>query len=124
MGKQAKRAGRKRLDMVKSIKQFDVWVVEFDPAVGSEIKKSRPAVVVSNNIINDLYATVIVAPLTTTFRNYPSRIDTNFEDKGGQIAVDQLKCLDKARLKKKVGTIAEPERNDLLDMLSYIFQPE
>ncbi|HEY8660041.1 MAG TPA: type II toxin-antitoxin system PemK/MazF family toxin [Hanamia sp.] len=110
--------------MVKSIKQFDVWVVEFDPALGSEIKKSRPAVVVSNNIINDLYATVIVAPLTSTFRNYPSRIDTNFGDKGGQIAVDQLKCFDKTRLKKKIGTITQVERDDLLDMLSFIFQPE
>jgi len=110
--------------MVKSIKQFDVWVVEFDPARGSEIKKSRPAVVVSNNIINDLYATVIVAPLTSTVRNYPSRIDTEFGEKGGQIAVDQLKCFDKVRLKKKIGTIAKKECDDLLDMISYIFQPE
>jgi mRNA interferase MazF len=112
------------MDMVKTIKQFDVWVVEFDPAIGSEIKKSRPAVVVSNNIINDLYATVIVAPLTTTIRNYPSRIDTGFGEKGGQIAVDQLKCFDKTRLKKKIGTIAKAEYNDLIDMLSFIFQPE
>lgn len=112
------------MGMVKSIKQFDVWVVEFDPSVGSEIKKSRPAVVVSNNIINDLYATVIVAPLTSTFRDYPSRIDTSFENKGGQITVDQLKCFDKTRLKKKIGSISKSEQNDLLEMLSYIFQPE
>lgn len=112
------------MDMVKSIKQFDVWIVEFDPAVGSEIKKSRPAVVVSNNIINDLYATVIVAPLTSTFRNYPSRIDTDFGQKGGQIAVDQLKCFDKSRFKKKIGTITGIERKDIIEMLSFIFQPE
>ncbi len=112
------------MDMVKSIKQFDIWIVEFDPAVGSEIKKSRPAVVVSNNIINELYATVIVAPLTSTFRNYPSRIDTDFGENGGQIAVDQLKCFDKARLKKKIGTISTIERNELLEMLTFIFQPE
>ena len=89
------------MDMVKAIKQFDVWIVEFDPAIGTEIKKSRPAVVVSNNIIDDLYATVIVAPLTTTVRNYPSRIDTDFENRGGQIAVDQLKCFDKKKIEKK-----------------------
>ena len=112
------------MDMVKSIKQFDIWVVEFDPAVGSEIKKSRPAVVVSNNIINDLYATVIVAPLTSTLRNYPSRIEIEFGDRGGQIAVDQLKCFDKSRLKKKIGTITKSERDDLIDMLSFVFQPE
>jgi mRNA interferase MazF len=112
------------MDMVKSIKQFDIWVVEFDPAVGSEIKKSRPAVVVSNNIINDLYATVIVAPLTSTLRNYPSRVDIEFGDRGGHIAVDQLKCFDKSRLKKKIGSITKPERDDLIDMLSFVFQPE
>ncbi|MDQ6764022.1 MAG: type II toxin-antitoxin system PemK/MazF family toxin [Bacteroidota bacterium] len=110
--------------MVKTIKQFDIWIVEFDPAVGSEIKKSRPAVVVSNNIINELYATVIVAPLTTTFRNYPSRIDTDFGKKDGQIAVDQLKCFDKARLKKKIGVISTIERSELIEMLTFIFQPE
>ena len=112
------------MEMVKSIKQYDVWIVEFDPSLGSEIKKSKPAVVVSNNIINDLYATVIVAPLTSTLRNYPSRIDTDFGDKGGQIAVDQLKCFDKSRLRKKIGTISKTERADLLEMLSFIFQPE
>lgn len=112
------------MDMVKPIKQFEVWIVEFDPAVGSEIKKSRPAVVVSNNILNDLYATVIVAPLTSTFRNYPSRPDTDFEGKGGQIALDQLKCVDKERLKKKIGTIDKSERIDLIEILSFIFQPE
>ncbi|MEP6626740.1 MAG: type II toxin-antitoxin system PemK/MazF family toxin [Ginsengibacter sp.] len=112
------------MDMVKSIKQFDIWVLEFDPAVGLEIKKSRTAVVVSNNIINDLYATVIVAPLTSTLRNYPSRIEIEFADRGGQIAVDQLKCFDKSRLKKKIGTITKPERDDLIDMLSFVFQPE
>lgn len=112
------------MDMVKTIKQFEVWLVKFDPAAGSEIKKSRPAVVVSNNIINDLYATVIVAPLTSTIRNYPSRIDTGFGKKGGQIAADQLKCFDKTRLKKKIGIISKTECDDLVDMLSYIFQPE
>ena len=112
------------MDMVKSIKQFDIWVLEFDPAVGLEIKKSRTAVVVSNNIINDLYATVIVAPLTSTLRNYPSRIEIEFADRGGQIAVDQLKCFDKSRLKKKIGTITKSERDDLIDMLSFVFQPE
>lgn len=112
------------MDMVNAIKQFDVWIVEFDPAVGSEIKKSRPAVVVSNNIINDLYATVIVAPLTSTLRYYPSRIDITFDKKKGQIAVDQLKCFDKIRLRKKIGTINITDRDDLIDMLSYIFNPE
>ena len=75
---------------------MDYWI---EPA--PQIKKSRTAVVVSNNVINELYSTIIVAPLTSTFWNCPSRIDTDFGNKGGQIAVDQLKCFDKARLKKR-----------------------
>jgi mRNA interferase MazF len=109
--------------MVKMIKQFEVWIVAFDPSLGSEITKSRPAVVLSNNIINELYQTVIVAPLTTAVREYPTRIDTSFEDKGGQIALDQLKCFDKSRLKKKIGEIPAEERTDIIDIISLIFQP-
>ena len=124
MGKQYFRNRGKRLDMVKSIKQFEVWIVEFDPAVGSEIKKTRPAVVLSNNIINDLYTTVIVAPLTSTIRNYPSRIDTNFNNKKGQIATDQLKCFDKVRLKKRIGSISTFECKNLMEIIPLIFKPE
>jgi mRNA interferase MazF len=109
--------------MVKMIKQFEVWIVAFDPSLGSEITKSRPAVVLSNNIVNEFYQTVIVAPLTTTVREYPTRIDTSFEDKGGQIALDQLKCFDKSRLKKKIGEIPAEERTDIIDILSLLFQP-
>ncbi len=109
--------------MVKTIKQFEVWIVAFDPSPGTEIAKSRPAVVLSNDIVNELYQTVIVAPLTTTEREYPTRIDTSFEDKGGQIALDQLKCFDKSRLKKKIGEIRAEERTDIIDILSLLFQP-
>src|ERR1700676_815541 len=110
--------------MVKILKQFEVWIVAFDPSLGSEITKSGPAVILSNNIINELYQTVIVAPLTTTVRDYPTRIDTNFEDNGGQIALDQLKCFDKSRLKKKIGEIAVDEQQNIIDILSLIFQPK
>lgn len=78
----------------------------------------------SNNIINDLYATVIVAPLTSTLRDYPSRVDTSFEEKGGQVALDQLKCFDKTRLKKRIGIIPKSEYQDLVEILSMIFKPE
>ena len=109
--------------MVKVIKQFEVWIVSFDPSVGSEITKSRPALVVSNDALNDLYDTIIVAPLTSSVRDYPSRYSTNFEDNGGQIAFDQIKCMDKSRFKKKIGVISIGEREDILDMLSLIFTP-
>ncbi len=109
--------------MVKPIKQFEVWLVSFDPSVGTEITKTRPAIVLSNNPVNKNLETVIAAPLTTTVRNYPSRYDTNFEDKGGQIALDQLTCLDKSRFKKKIGEIRKEERQDVLDILELIFKP-
>lgn len=108
--------------MVKSFLQFDVWIIAFDPSVGAEITKSRPAVILSNNVVNELYQTVIVAPLTTAVKDYPTRIDTSFEGKGGQVALDQLKCFDKSRLKKKIGEISDGERQDLIDVLSLIFK--
>lgn len=111
--------------MSKSIKQFEIWIMQFDPSVVSEIQKTRPGVVILNNILNDLYDTVIVAPLTSTTRaHFPSRIDSEFQGKTGQIALDQLKCFDKTRLKKKIGIINSAEQADLLDILHFIFQPE
>jgi mRNA interferase MazF len=109
--------------MVRAMKQFEAWIVAFDSSLGSEITKSRPAVIFPKNIINELYQTVIVAPLTTASRDYPTRVDTNFEEKGGQIALDQLKCFEKTRLKKKIGEIPLEEQQDILDILSLIFQP-
>ena len=83
------------------MKRFEIWLIQFDPSKGAEIKKTRPAVIVSPNTINAHLQTIIVAPLTSTVRNYPSRIPTSFENKGGQIALDQLRTVDKSRLKKK-----------------------
>jgi len=108
--------------MVK-IKQFDIWTVDFDPSVGHEIRKKRPAVVVSSNILNDNLQTVIIVPLTSIERDYPCRIDTNFQNKGGQIAADQIKAVDKRRLSNKIGLLPKDERDDLIEMLGLIFLP-
>lgn len=107
--------------MKKIIKQFQVWVVEFDPSVGSEIQKTRPAVIVSNNSMNNNLHTVIVAPLTSTIKEYPSRIDIVFKNKMGQVALDQVKCVDKQRLRKKLGAIALEETEDIINVLRIIF---
>ncbi len=82
------------------MKRFEIWLIQFDPSTGAEIRKTRPAVIISPNTINARLQTVIVAPLTSTIRNYPSRIPTSFENKGGQIALDQLRTVDKSRLEK------------------------
>ena len=71
-----------------------------------------------------IYMPLYLGPLTSMFRNYPSCLNTDFDGKGGQIALDQLKCVDKERLIKKIGTIDKSERIDLIEILSFIFKPE
>ena len=85
--------------------QFDVYMVDLDPAKGAEMKKSRPAVIISPNALNKNLRTVIIAPLTHTIKGYPSRVVTNFKGQAGEIALDQSRAVDKTRLKIKVGSV-------------------
>jgi len=90
-----------------AVKRFEVWLVELNPTVGSEISKSRPCVVVSPDEANKYLHTVTVIPLTSTIRNYPTRVDCRFDGKEGQLAIDQIRSIDKIRLVKKLGTMDE-----------------
>jgi mRNA interferase MazF len=106
------------------IKQFDVYLVSLDPAQGSEIRKTRPCVIISPNEINDNLATVIIAPLTSVIRKYPTRIDCTLNSVNGQVALDQLRTVDKLRLKKKLGSFrGTPIATKVLDTLQKIFAP-
>ena len=109
--------------MVK-IKRFDVFLVNLDPTIGSEIKKTRPAVVISPDSMNlSRLKTVIIAPMTSTIKdNFPTRVLTEFKDKKGQIALDQLRSIDRTRMVKKLGVIEIESHNKILDLLSVIFQ--
>lgn len=109
--------------MVK-IKRFDVFLVNLDPTIGSEIKKTRPAVIISPDAMNlSRLKTVIIAPMTSTIKdNFPTRILIEFKDKKGQIALDQLRSIDRARIVKKLGVIETKVQNKVLDLLSIIFQ--
>lgn len=111
------------MDMVK-IKRFDVFLVNLDPTIGSEIKKTRPAVIISPDSMNlSRLKTVIIAPMTSTIKdNFPTRILTEFKDKKGQIALDQLRSIDRTRIVKKLGVIEREAQNKVLDLLSIIFQ--
>jgi mRNA interferase MazF len=111
------------MDMVK-IKRFDVFLVNLDPTIGSEIKKTRPAVIISPDSINlSRLKTVIIAPMTSTIKdNFPTRILTEFKDKKGQIALDQLRSIDRTRIVKKLGVIEREVQIKILDLLSIIFQ--
>ncbi|MCP0914627.1 MULTISPECIES: type II toxin-antitoxin system PemK/MazF family toxin [Legionella] len=109
--------------MVK-IKRFDVFLVNLDPTIGSEITKTRPAVIISPDSMNlSRLKTVIIAPMTSTIKdNFPTRILTEFKDKKGQIALDQLRSIDRTRILKKLGVIEKKDQNKVLDLLSIIFQ--
>lgn len=101
--------------------RFDVFLINLDPTVGSEIKKSRPCVVISPDEMNRYIATVIVAPMTTKGKPYPTRVACQFQGKAGQIVLDQIRTVDKARLFKKLGQISPDEQSLLLSTLAEMF---
>ena len=111
------------MEVVSRLPQQDeVWLVSLDPTQGAEIKKTRPCLVISPEEMNAHLQTVIVAPMTTVARPYPTRVEVRFQGKRGQIAVDQLRAIDRQRLTKKLGTIpasaAEAASDILLEMFS------
>lgn len=103
------------------VRRFDVFLVNLDPTIGSEIKKTRPCVVISPDEMNRYIATVIIAPMTTKGRTYPTRVACQFQGKDGQIVLDQIRTIDKTRLVKKLGQISQDEQVAVLDTLAEIF---
>ena len=103
------------------VKRFDVFLVNLDPTVGSEIQKTRPCVVISPDEMNRYITTVIIAPMTTKGKQYPTRICCQFQGKNGQIVLDQIRTVDKNRLVKKLGRISPDEQKILLDILAEMF---
>ena len=99
------------------VKRFDVFLVSLDPTLGSEIKKTRPCLIVSPDEMNRHIATVIVAPMTTKGQAYPSRIACEFDGKAGQIVLDQLRTVDQRRLVRRLGQIDEPAQRTVVATL-------
>ncbi len=102
-------------------RRFDVYLANLAPTVGSEYQKTRPCAVVSPDELNRYLATVIIAPMTTVERNYPTRIACDFQGKTGQVALDQLRVVDKTRLVKRLGRLATSEQEAILTGLSDLF---
>jgi mRNA interferase MazF len=102
-------------------KRFDIFLVNLDPTLGSEIQKTRPCVIVSPDEMNRYIATVIIAPMTTKGKLYPTRVVCRFQDKDGQIVLDQIRTIDKTRLVKKLGQISQDEQRVVLDTLAEMF---
>ncbi|MBD2691415.1 type II toxin-antitoxin system PemK/MazF family toxin [Anabaena catenula] len=107
--------------MAMVVNRFDVFLVNLDPTIGSEIKKTRPCLIISPNEINHHIATVIVAPMTTKGQPYPTRVTCQFQGKEGQIVLDQIRTIDKTRLVKFLGQISTEEQKAVLDILAEMF---
>lgn len=107
--------------MAVEVKRFDVYLVNLDPTVGHEIRKSRPCLVISPDEMNQHISTVIVAPMTTKGRNYPTRVSCIFQGKEGQVVMDQIRTVDKSRLVKRLGKIDSKTQADVLSVLSELF---
>ena len=105
------------------IERFSIFLVRLDPATGSETAKTRPCVVVSPDELNRAVSTVIVAPMTTVQRGWPTRVAVTFQGKTGEIALDQIRAVDKVRLVKRLGKLDAATADAVLDTLGEMFAP-
>jgi len=105
------------------VERFNIFLVRLDPTTGAETARTRPCVVVSPDELNRAIATVIIAPMTTVRRGWPTRIEINFQNKTGEIALDQIRAVDKSRLVKRLGKLDSATADAVLDTLGELFAP-
>jgi mRNA interferase MazF len=105
----------------EAVSRGDIYLVSLNPTLGSEIRKTRPCVVVSPNELNAHLRTFIVAPLTTGGHRYPFRVRCNFEGKDGHVVIDQLRAVDRDRLIKRLGALADDTLAEVLSVLQAMF---
>ena len=103
------------------VKRFDVYLVNMDPAVGAEAKKTRPCVILSPDEENRFIATAIVAPLTSKGHRYPTRVPCKVDGKNGQVILDQIRTVDNVRLVKRMGRLDRPTQKAILSTLAEMF---
>ena len=104
-------------------KRFEIYLVNLDPTVGKEIKKTRPAVVISPDEMNRHIGTVIIAPMTTKSHEYPTRVGCKFQKKQGWVVLDQIRTVDKRRLLKRLGRVDQETQDEVLATLVTMFAP-
>ncbi|MBT8340127.1 MAG: type II toxin-antitoxin system PemK/MazF family toxin [Desulfatitalea sp.] len=107
--------------MAMVVKRFDVYLINLDPTVGSEIQKTRPCLIISPDEMNRHINTVIIAPMSSAGKAYPTRIPCIFKRKQGQIVIDQIRTLDKSRLIKKIGAIDSKAQSEVISTLQRLF---
>ena len=104
------------------VNRFDVFLVTLDPTLGHEIKKTRPCVIISPDEMTHHIGTVIVAPMTSRGRDYPTRVHCTFQKVHGQVVLDQIRTVDKIRLVKRLGPLSPAAADQILAVLKEMFQ--
>jgi mRNA interferase MazF len=107
----------------QAVFRFEVYLVRLDPTQGSEIRKTRPCLVISPDEMNRHLRTVIIAPMTTQGRAYPSRVNVAFGGTSGQVVLDQIRTIDKTRLVRRLGSLDEPAAQHVIEVLAALFAP-
>ena len=103
------------------LSQYQIVLVNLDPTIGSKIKKTRPCVIISPNEMNKYLRTIIVAPMTTTSRKYPTRIEVKHDKKIVWIVIDQIRTIDKKRIIKCFGELSNPEIKEVKSVIKETF---
>lgn len=106
------------------LRQYQIVIVNLDPTIGSEIKKTRPCVIVSPDEINHNLNTIVIAPITSTIKNYPTRVTISLNQKKSKIAIDQIRTIDKQRIVNVVGALKTKEILDLKSIIKRTFVDE
>lgn len=99
------------------ITQYQIILVNLDTTIGSEIKKTRPCVVISPNEMNRYLQTIVIAPMTISSKSYPTRVEIKHENKIGWIVLDQIRTIDKQRIIKDLGKLSKPEIKEVKAIL-------
>ena len=105
------------------VRRFEIYLINLDPTRGREIKKTRPCLIISPDVMNESISTVIIAPMTSKGKGYPTRIPCRFDEKDGEIVLDQIRTVDKIRLVKRLGSIDTVTQRRTLKTILEMFAP-
>lgn len=103
------------------LKQYSIVLVNLDPTIGSEIRKIRPCVIVSPNEMNKFVNTIVIAPMTTNLKKYPTRIAVQHNNQKGMVAIDQIRAIDKSRIIKEFDRLTKSEIQKCKDVIRETF---
>lgn len=103
------------------LSQYQIVLVNLDPTIGSEIKKTRPCLIISPDEMNRHLRTITIAPMTTSSRDYPTRVEIKHDNKIGWVVIDQIRTIDKLRIIKVLGTLSKPEIKEVKSVIKETF---